>query len=238
MQKLWEKTKESVTYGVGAAMDFTGAKKLQEDPEFTKRWEKLEFIETHAKNLQKALLGFSVSLTNLGDAQVETATQYSKAFEKESGALSDYSKSLQSASEKCRTITQTAKSKMPEEVIKPLDDLLKEVARLKHEADKRKKNLILLEAQEPKYQKAQAKGKVKPELEKTVIEKRGKYQKHHSAFLQGVDALDARKSEIFKNVMVAHQRALTDVVNQLKETFSDDLANDPLASEQSFPTVA
>ena len=144
MQKLWSKTVDTVTFGVGAAMDFTGAKKVQEDPEFTKRVEKLNFIELHAKNLQKALTGFSASLTNLGDAQAETATQYTKAFENEGATLNQYSNYLKSVSDSCKAITQTASSKIPQEVIKPLDDLLAEVARLKHEADKRKKNLKVI----------------------------------------------------------------------------------------------
>ena len=59
MQKFWEKTKKTVTVGFNEAAEGLGAKKVEEDPEFLTKFERLQFIKQHATDLQKSIEGFS-----------------------------------------------------------------------------------------------------------------------------------------------------------------------------------
>ena len=222
MQAFWNKTVEGITVGVGTAMDFTGAKKLPEDPKVTESFEKLEFVEKHAKNLKKSLKELSRTLSELGAAQSATSEEYVKAFENDEIEFKNYSLQLKTISNNCQVIASNEGSqKINSNVIKPIDDMLNECLRLKEIFDQRKKDLILLESEELKYQKAQKKGKVTQELESALVQRRGMYQKDHSEFLQGVEQLDARKDGVFRAAMQTQQDIMKSLIDQMKQEFAN-----------------
>ena len=220
MQAFWNKTVEGITVGVGAAMDYTGARKLPEDPKVNEAFEKLEFVEEHAKNLKKALVELSKTLTELSAAQTATSEEYVKAFENDEIEFKNHSLQLKTISEHCQVIASNEGSmKLDANVIRPIDDMLNDCIRLKEIFDQRKKDLILLENEEQKYKKAQKKGKVTQELESTLVQRRGMYQKDHSEFLRGVEQLEARKDNVFRTAMQTQQDIMKSLIDQMKQEY-------------------
>lgn len=227
MHNFWSKTKETLTIGVGTVADMTGAKKLPADTDYSERLQTLVNIENHIKTLVKSLESFATSLENFGDVQAEVSSQYAKSFEKDTGSFHDYSIQLDNAAKTCKETIHSSQKVFLATAVAPLEDAIQEVTRLKKESDLRKEALILLNAQEQKYNKSAEKGKIGQDDESKLLQRRAEYHKHHHEFITGVDALDKKKDQIFGKALAEYKKQLNLVITEMQKGFVQDMKDVP-----------
>ena len=242
MKKFWKKTIDTLTVGYESAMDKTGAKKLQEDPAFLERLEKLKFYENTVKDTRRSLNSFSAALSNIGNVQSEVSSFHLKDVENlqnPENELNLYKQTLiqySNISESCRTIT----NKASEDLIQPntgeLDEIIKEINRLKTFLEKRKKHHILMQNNSLKFEKLKEKQQpITPEFLNEKQKHESKYGIYNESFISGVDLLGQRMKTIYGKLLDNTETVLIQTITQLKENTPKDFSNP--SPEFTFPAL-
>ena len=225
MKRFWEKTKNNFTLGVGTAMDVTGAKKLPEDPEITRRAEKLSFYKKHVKDMQKSITELSASITNLGDSQNETSDYFSKIFENENGTFQSNSLRFAAVSESVKAICG-AESTQIISTNEQISEILTEIQELKTILEKRKKNLILIDSIDTKIQKLEEKNQpISEDLRLNKEKRTTKFNSYHSSFIARFDALETKVQNTYSTILTqtkqSYSTSITQMNNGIPKDFED-----------------
>jgi len=241
MQKFWEKTKETFTIGVGTAMEITGTKKFEETPEFLAKVQFLDTFEMNCKNLQRSLNSFSASINNLGESESETASVFAKSFEGDGGQFEQMSLNFRGVADATKqTLQEMTNTSMSQNTIQPILQTLEEISRLKKIMSKRKKNQILLDSAQSKYNSACEKGKTAqlPELQQAVELRKSKFDQHNGAFISGVDALINSRNEFFTRIFNSHQYFVKEMITQMKNNYESQMQNFEVDPSMQFPSIS
>lgn len=222
MKRFWEKTKNNFTLAIGDAMDATGAKKLPEDPEITRRIQKLSFYKKQVKDMQKSITGFSASISNLGDSQNETSEYFSKIFENENGTFQSNSLRFAAVSESLKAICGSESTRIMS-TNEQITEILAEIEELKVILEKRKKNMILVDSIDTKVQKLEEKNQQIPEELRLNKEKRTtKFNNYHSSFITRFDALETKIQDTYSTILTETKRSYSTSFAQMNNGIPKD----------------
>ncbi|EAY07893.1 hypothetical protein TVAG_142470 [Trichomonas vaginalis G3] len=238
MKQFFKKSNDRIRIAVDETLEKAGAKKIEEVPDYIERNNTLIFIEQHAKNIQKSLTCFTASLKNLADSQKETANSYSEAFENSEDDLHEMSEQLKNVAGDVENITKEISTQIPQQVIKPLEDLLQEIQRIHQLSAERRKCFILNKNAQNKFVKAQEKGKNTESRGQELVSKKADYDKAHETYIKAVDDLNLRKNDIFSQTFKDSSALIGKVVTQISKNYHDDFPSSPVdTSECNFPPL-
>lgn len=217
MQKLWEKTKKGVTLGLNTAMTFTGIKEEDEVPEFLERKNQLETMQSNAKALVQLFEGLGTCTQKLASTTKVCADVLSESFTEADSPYYENATTTKSVAESCQQNADTlAQAKFPTYCIGPLNDLLQQIEQLKKIMDKRRKNRVLMQSQKKNPEQAAV--------------REAKYNRYHTAFINGVDTLESKRAAVFGGVFNAYQYYMQDLIRSTKSQIT--------ASMEAFPYQA
>ena len=245
MKKFLKKTMNSITVGYESVMDMTGAKKLQEDPEFLSRVEKFQFYDEKLKSMHRSLIGLSASLSNLGNSQKEISQYYFENFENrnpndpDNEILQITSQKYNELSELTVELTGASSINITGNFLSEIEEIIKEINHLKILAETRRKHFILKQNNEAKIQKISAKNQPVPdELNEELQKQKNKLTTYHQQFISGVDSLEEKIQIFYKKLLDNTQTVIDQTFSQLHEKAPHDLKPFSISGEDAqFPEL-
>ena len=203
MKEAFLKAKKTIILGIDEIKEKAGTKQSTEDPEFLLYWEKLQNLEMSTLNLHKSLSDLMNSTQKLCESSCSAGNTISSSFDENTMPYFQDSQNTVNYLTECKDYCNNELwNKVKETCLDPLRDFLNKIIDLKVIAKKRKKNKILCEAAKDPHD---------------IAKRQEKYTRYHTAYVDGVKALQAQQEPLFVSVFNQHQFCMRDFIEHAKQ---------------------
>jgi hypothetical protein len=235
MKALWKKAKQGATIAVGKIT----ATPESEDPEYLQKDDVFRTIERQTVELLKRMDAWTHAIDAEAQANLVLSTAFSKGFgdgEDPYHAEADHSQNgIARLSDGYRNLRETH---IPHFCLAKLAEFRERINQLKKARKLRVDNRILMQAEEKNLKQAQEKHKDVQHRQERFDEQQAEYQKFHTEFTNGVDAIVREKPEVFGKVYHIYQFYLMELVELQQHAIVTQNSSIPFAElKQELPSA-
>jgi uncharacterized protein YeeX (DUF496 family) len=234
LKKAWGKTKDSATVGFNKAMDATGKKKIEDDPDFSALSQALNAIETKSASITSALLSLGKHYVKAAEKFTIAADQLVQLIPEEHYDKFQNARKVHSQLGHIQQFQTTFGTYIiGNELVKPLQALSNDIKNLKKVEEKRKKHLILVQTAEKDNEK-----KPSADLQAKIESNKQQYDSFHQEYMTKGAEIKNNAGDVFEAVYDAFQFYVIELSNVTKEQLVDKFTSFPYEELKSkHPSV-
>lgn len=232
MKKFLTKASESITVGLGVALDKTGAKKITEDEMVIELGDKVKVYAGKASHLLSELNSFFKSFSGYLSAQNSASTSFADCFINDE-VNRNFSSEGKEVTEIHMKYGSNYKAYFNQFISAPLEALIQENEDLKKLASKRREQLILLKDAEKKLQKLRNENKDYASTEEDCAHKRAKFTSTHNNFIANANKYIEKANTVFAEVYEAYQYYNIQFAQLSAQSYNNRLSDFPMAEKSS-----
>ncbi|KAH0786446.1 hypothetical protein GPJ56_009657 [Histomonas meleagridis] len=203
MKKFLDKTKKSLTVGIGKIDEKVSDKKHEESPEFTKAMDHLHIFEESMKGFQKSVSSLREAVMSFGGVLITAGDSYAAAI-KDGEDGRQNAVGAQKVSNEIKVYYNNANNYyIPNFITSKLNDTMNQIKAIKQLIEKRKKNQILLNKEQSDLKAAREKNQNVEKHEESTKARKKKFKKYNKQVLEEVDKLYSARASIYQELYSA-----------------------------------
>ncbi|KAH0788040.1 hypothetical protein GPJ56_008022 [Histomonas meleagridis] len=201
MKKFLNKTKKSITVGIGKIDEKVGSdKKREESPEFTQAIANLNEFEEAIKGFKKSINSLRDAALAFGEVIINAGNSFNNAL-KDGDEGKQVAQNAKNLSEQLKVYYNNAHNYfIPTFVTSKLNDINNQIKQIKLLIDKRKKNQILLKQEESNLKSAREKNQNVEKHEESTKARKKKFKKYNKLVLEEVEKVYSSRFSTYQEL--------------------------------------